>query len=445
MKIFEKKYISELFHLALPIIMGNLGMTLLGIIDCFVGGRYSTEGLAAISIATSIHATVMMFGIGLTVSISPLLSNFRGAKIGTKKYFFPTVKFALFMAFILMLVTLAYIPLLGYIGYEQQLLKDVQTFTFILAFSVFGIELNVALKEFLQSYEIVFLPNLLMILSSILNLVLNFIFVFGLYGFPSMGVAGIALATTIVRTVIALILLGFCLWKFKFKDFSDFGYYKQIFKIGLPISAAVMIEFLAFNYIAIILGRVSGEYAAAHNIILVVSSTMFMIPMGISNALAVKIGYANGAQNYSELVKYIKNGIGVTMSFMTFAAFILFMFPRQLAAVFTSDENLIGLIVPVMVLVAAFQMTDGLQSALAGIYKGLKKTAFVMIANVIAYLIISISLGTYWGLYKEMYLFGCWAAIGCSSMLLCSILTIVLYFILKRLKFEMEGAEKFQN
>ena len=87
-------------------------MILLGAVDCFVGGRYSTSALAAISIATSIHATVMMFGVGLTVSISPLLSNYRGAKIGTKKYFYPTVKFALIMATILMFATFAYIPLL---------------------------------------------------------------------------------------------------------------------------------------------------------------------------------------------------------------------------------------------------------------------------------------------------------------------------------------------
>ena len=75
LKIFEYKYIKELFTLAIPIIMGNLGHIMLGAVDCFVAGRYSTDAIAAISIATSIHATLLMFGIGLTVSISPLLSN----------------------------------------------------------------------------------------------------------------------------------------------------------------------------------------------------------------------------------------------------------------------------------------------------------------------------------------------------------------------------------
>lgn len=435
-KIFEYKYIKELFTLALPIIMGNLGMILLGAIDCFVGGRFSTEALAAISISTSIHATIMMFGVGLMVSISPLLSNKRGEKIGTKKYFYPTLRFAFFMGIVMMFVTLSYIPFLKYLNYEQNLLHDIQQFTFILAFSTIGGQLGVALKEFLQSYEIVVFPNFMMIVSVFLNLILNYIFVFGMYGFPQMGVAGIALATACVRTFIAIALLIFCFYNFSFKNFAEFDYYKQIFRIGLPISAAIMIEFLAFNYIAIILGRVSGIYAAAHNVILVLSSTSFMIPMGISNALAVKVGYANGSRNYPEMIKYIKNGMGVSVLFMSMAAIIFALFPAQLAEIFTTDKNLVSIIVPVMYIVAAFQITDGIQASLGGIYKGLKRTNFVMISNFIGYLVIGLSLGTYLGIVKKMYLTGCWLAISIASVILCAILITFLCIILKRLKKE---------
>lgn len=436
MKIFEKKYLSELFKLALPIIMGNLGIILLGAADCFVAGRYSTSALAAISIATSIHATLMMFGIGLSASISPLLSNKRGEKIPTKRYFYPTIRFALVTGVLLMFATFAYIPLLDCLGYEQQLLADVKIYTFIVAFSAIGAVLNVALKEFLQAYEIVFLPNFLTIMSVVLDLILNYIFVFGLFGFPEMGVAGIALATTIVRTLVALLLLAFCLWKFKFIQFEERDYYKQIIKIGLPISMAIMIEFLAFNYIAIILGKISGLYAAAHNVILVISSASFMIPMGISNALAVKVGFANGAKNYDELLKYIINGVGFSILFMAGAGAIFALFPAQLSSIFTPDKHLVSIIVPVMYIVALFQITDGIQASLGGVYKGLKRTKFVMFANIIGYLLISVSLGTYLGVMKKMYLFGCWVAIAISSVILSTILVINLCFILKSLNKE---------
>ena len=436
LKIFEYKYIKELFTLAIPIIMGNLGHIMLGAVDCFVAGRYSTDAIAAISIATSIHATLLMFGIGLTVSISPLLSNKRGAKECTKKYFFPSLKFALLMGIGLMFITLAYIPALKYLGYEQKLLHDVELFTFILAFSTIGAEINVAIKEFLQSYEIVFLPNFLLILSVFLDLLLNYIFVYGLFGFPAMGVAGIAISTTLIRTVIAVVLLSYCFIKFHFKKFKDHNYYKQIFKMGLPISAAIIIEFTAFNYIAIMLGKVSGLYAAAHNIILVISSTSFMIPMGISNALAVKVGYSNGSKNYSEMTQYIKNGIGISILFMSLAAIVFVLAPEFLIKLFTSDAKLVAITVPVMYIVAAFQITDGMQTSLSGIFKGLKQTKFVMISNFISYLIIGISLGTYLGIIRKMYLAGCWVAIGISSVILTLILLIGLILRLKHLKRE---------
>ena len=433
-KIFEYKYIKELFQLALPIIMGNLGLILLGAGDCFVAGRYSTEAIAAISIATAINATVMMFGTGLMFSVSPLLSNKRGAKESTKKYFYPSIRFAIITGLILMLITFAYIPFLDYLGFEKSLLANVKLFTYIVVLSAIPAQINVTIKEFLQSYEIVFVPNLLLILSVFLNIFLNYIFVFGMFGLPQMGVTGIALSTTLVRTTLSIILLSFCFYNFRFKQYKDSEYYKQIIKIGLPISSAIIIEFLAFNYIAVIMGRVSGVYAAAHNIILILSSASFMIPMGISNAMAVKVGYANGARNYPELINYIKNGMGIAVLFMIFAGMMFAIFPHQFASLFTSDKELISIIVPVMYIVAAFQVTDGIQASLSGIYKGLKRTKFVMISNFIGYLLISISLGFYLGIIKRMYLTGCWLAISISSAILCLILISFLLIILKRLK-----------
>jgi len=420
--------------------MGNLGHILLGAADCFVAGKYSTRAIAAISVATSIHATLVMFGIGLTISISPLLSNKRGAKEKTKKYFFPSLKFALCMGIFLMLLTFAYIPFLDYFGYEQNLLHDIKTFTFILAFSTIGAEINVAIKEFLQAYEIVFLPNFLLIISVFLNLVLNWIFVFGKFGIPEMGVSGIALATVIVRTFIAAVLLLFCLTRFNFKINKNTEHYKdyfiQIFRIGLPISTSIMIEFLTFNYIAIVLGRISGIYAAAHGIILVIGNAAFMVPLALSNALAVKVGYANGAKDYNEMMNYIKNGLGVCILVMLVASAVFALFPAQLIRIFTKDLQLVSISVPVMYVVAAYQLSDGIQVSMSGIFKGLKKTKFVMIACALGYLLIGISLGTYLGIFKKLYLFGCWCGIAISSAILSAILVIGLVFILKRLKLQ---------
>jgi MATE family multidrug resistance protein len=338
------------------------------------------------------------------------------------------------MSLLLTIITLAYIPLLDYLGLEPLLLHDVKVYTFIVSLSTIGVEINVALKEFLQSYEIVFFPNLVTITAVFLNLFLNFTFVFGMFGCPSFGVAGIAIATSIVRLVTALVMLGFCFYHFKFKNYVEKEYYKQLVKIGLPISTAIMIEFLSFNYIAIMLGKISGVYAAAHNIILVLINATFMIPFGISNALSVKVGYSNGSKNYDEMITYMKNGLGVTFLFTLTSSILFLIFPRELVSIFTSDSMLIDIIVPIMFIVALFQLSDGIQATLGGIYKGIKKTKFVMISNLIAYLFIGVSLGTFLGVYKKMYLYGCWIAICISSILLSTLLAVFLIRILKRLR-----------
>lgn len=338
MRYFDIKYIRELFKLALPIIIGNLGVVMLGAGDCLVAGRYSTSALAAISIANSIHSILVMLGVGLTVGISPLLSNKRGEKVGAKKYFYPSLRFAVVISLLMTVLTFAYIPLLDFLHYEPQLLHDIKVYTFIVAFSVVGVGINVALKEFLQAYEIVVFPNMLMVGSVLLNLFLNYVFVFGKFGCPEMGVAGLAIATSLVRFFTAFAMLGFCFYKFKFKNYSEPDYYKQLIKIGFPISLAIMIEFLAFNYIAIMLGKISGVYAAAHNIIIVLISTSYMIPFGVSNALAVKVGFSNGAKHYDEMFEYIRHGLLITICFMFFASSLFALFPHQLASIFTKDS-----------------------------------------------------------------------------------------------------------
>lgn len=432
--LIDKKYISELVKLALPIFMGNIGIILVNAGDCFVAGRYSTNVLAAVSIATSIHATVSMLGVGLLLSVSPLLSNIRGAGCQAKKYFYPTVRFALLTSFVLLVLALGYIPLLKYLGYAPELLVDIKTYTYIVAFSSFGMILHVALKEFLQAYEVVFLPNFVMLVSVIINVILNFVFTFGLLGSPEMGAAGLALATLISRTIAGFFLLGFCLYKFNFENFCDRRYYKQIIKVGFPISMAIVIEFLSFNSMAILMGRISGLYAAAQNIIMTLANMSFMFPLAISNAIAVKVGFANGAGNYKELTSYIKSGILITVGFMTITSILYATCSRFLAGIFTADRVLIDVIVPVMYLVAAFQVSDGMQVAMGGAFKGLKRTKIVMFSNLFAYLMIGVSLGYFCALHFERHLFAFWAAFASSSFLLTTILILCLRKTLKELK-----------
>ncbi len=417
-----KKYVKDLITIALPIIMGNLGFILIGVGDVLIAGRHSTDTLAAISIATAISNCIAIFGTGILCGISPLLSNYRGENIDAKRFFFSSVRFSIFIAILVSLMMLACIPAIGYLGFEEKLVPMIKDYILITAFSNFGACLHMAVKEYLQAFEIVVFPNVVTVACVFLNIALNIILVFGCGIIPSLGVIGLAVASLITRYVMGLTLYFYALFKMHPKDFHKTGFYQGLIKIGLPIAVAIMIEFVAFNIIVIFLGKVSGVYAAAQNVICTLTTVSFMVPLAISNAIAVKAGFANGAENMTDFKRYSFIGMAMCVGFMSVSAMIVTLFPEFLIGLFTKDLELIKICVPVVLLLGIFQVFDGLQVALAGIFKGLKDTKIVLIANFIAYWLISIPLGYTLSFKYNLTLKGFWIGLISSAIVLCMIM-----------------------
>ena len=434
-----KEYVYELIELAWPIIMGQIGFTFILAGDVFVAGKYSTDVLSAVSISGAVTSIIFMFGIGLIISVSPVLSNRLGAKKSAKKFFYPTILFSQIIAFFSMLFILATIPLMEHMGFNPKLMPDIKIYTFIFAFSAFGGYLHAALKEFLQAYEIVFFPNFIAIIGIFLNLFLNWIFAFGWGIIPSMGAMGLGIASTLIRTIMGLSLFIYCLYyfHFKFEKISQ-KYYTSLVKVGLPISVAVSLEFITFNSMAILMGRVDSVYAAAQNVLNVISTASFVIPLSISNAIAVKVGFANGARNMEDIKKYGIAGVALSVGFMAFCGILFASFPSFFARIFTNDQELISIVIPIMYAVAGFQCFDGLQVSCGGILKGLKKTFMVSLANFFGYILIGISLGAFLAFKMHLNLLGFWIGIGISSGLVGSIL---IYEIVKTYKKMLKAQE----
>lgn len=436
MKLEFRHYAKELLNIAMPIIMGNLGFILIGAGDVLIAGRHSTDTLAAISIATAIINCIMTFGIGLIASVSPILSNIRGEKKSAKKYFFPTIRFAMILAVIIMFAVLAVIPMIDLLHFEAKLVPAIKEYILITAFSVFGAYLHAALKEYLQAFEIVFFPNLVTVICVFLNIILNIIFVFGWGKIPSLGAVGLAIASFVVRYFMGFSLLIYCFAVMKFRNYHDKHYYVNLMKVGLPISLAILVEFIAFNSIAVFMGRVSGVYAAAQNLVCTLTTVSFMVPLAISNAIAVKVGFANGSRNYIELRNYAIIGLLMSVGFMTCSAMVFSSIPEVLVRLFTKDVNLVRISIPVMYLLSLFQVFDGLQVSLAGIYKGIKKTKIVLIANFIGYWLISIPVGYHFAFHKGYDLLGFWYGLAFAAIILCSIMLIMLKHYFNKLKLE---------
>ena len=430
-------YLKELFKLALPIIMGNLGFIMIGVGDVVVAGRHSTDTLSAISLSNAIISCLMMLGIGMLTSVSAILSNYKGSGDKIEKFFVPSFKFAMLLSLITFSLILLFIPFIDNLGFETKFVHIMKEYFVITSFTVFGAYIHCMVKEYLQAFEIVIFPNLLTIFCIFVNVILNIVFVFGIGNvIPSMGATGLALSTLFTRYFMGLTLLVYCFYKipelknqikmsFKLKYFK---YYKDLFKVGLPSSIAVMVEFVGFNIIAVVMGRVLGIYAAAHTILCTLTSVTFMVPLAISNAVAVKVGYSNGAKDYYNLKQYAFSAIKMSVGFMACAGIVIGFFPDFLISLFTGDIELIKICVPILYVLCFFQICDGLQVSLSGIFKGLKQTKVVMIMNFIGYWIIAFQLGYVLAFKFNMELFGFWVSLLIASGTIC----ISMYFIMTK-------------
>lgn len=428
------RYLKDLLVLAFPMIIGNLGQILIGAVDVFVASRHSLDTLAAISIANAIAFCIYIVGIGLMAAISIVLSNYRGGRKPTKKYLFSIVNFSLLLSVIFWVITVSTLPLIPVMGFETHLVPMIKDYIWISSFSIFGMYVYQSLKEFLQAHEIVNFPNILLIAALVVNLILNFVLVFGFMGIPALGVIGLAIATLIVRTLMGLILFIFCLRLIDFRKRFDVILIKQLVKVGYPIGFALLLEFLGFNIITILVGRDSGLFASVHTIVSTVGSICYMIPLSLSNALAIKVGFFNGARIYDQIKKYSIAGVVISVAFMGLCTIMLLSFPQQIFAVFTNNVDVLAVGVPVLIIAACFEMFDGLQTSLSGVLKGLKMTKTVSACIISGYWVFGLPFGFWLAYGLNLQLKGFWLGLACSFLAIGIIEAVIIVFKFKRLR-----------
>ncbi len=429
-----KKYFTEIFGLSVPLIVGNLGQTLIGATDVFIAAKHSTNTLAAISIANSIIFCILIMGMGLMSAISIQMSNLRGNRKPTKKFLFTVLNYSIVLAVIFCLICLLMVPLVPMMGFEPVLVPMIKEYIFICAFSLFGMYLYQCLREFLLAYEIVAFPNLILIFALILNFILAYCLVFGIGPIQGLGVIGLALAAFIVRTLMGIVLLVYCFDLIKFKNPFDTSLIKQLLKIGYPIGIAMFLEFLGFNLITILVGREAGILAATHNICVTITSSAYVIPMSISAAIAIKVGFFNGAQNLREIKRYSLSGTSMSVIFMLFCSVLLMTIPRQIFEVFTRNPEILALGLPILHIAAFYLMFDGLQVSLSGILKGLKMTKIASVTLIAGYWLFGLPLGYMLAYHYKMSLNGFWIGLAVSFLAMTTLFSIVIFKKFKQLK-----------
>ncbi len=431
-----KEIILSLIKLSLPILGGNISQVLVGLADTIVAGRYSTVALGAISVASAIIMTITIGAIGIIMSISPVISNLRGQKKPSKRYFKLTFLFSFLISVPFFIILEIFLLHIDSINLSPDMVQNVKEYVAICAWTIFPAVIFVALKEFLQAYEKVVYANILMLVMVILNIVLNIVLTFGFDFYfihiPSLGVIGLSIATLISRVTVAVLMIIYCLPLFKGKFKKSKAYIKDLLKIGTPISIALFCEFLGFNLTAILIGKFSSLFAAVHNIILCIANFTFMIVLSVANAASIKVGYFNGRKDKENIINYSLASIFITILICITTFLILEFFSDKIVSIFSRDIEVINLSKSIIKIAMAFLFFDGIQGACVGILRGLKDTKIIMYTMFGVYLLIAIPVGCYFAFYQNIVLQGFW--MGLAIALFCAALITgsrVIYNIIK--------------
>jgi len=417
------KTVKDLFSLAFPIILGQLGQMLIGAGDVFVATLYSTTTVAAIGVATGFLNPIFLFGIGLMMGVSPVIA----AKIGRGEDMRRSLSSVLSIAFgVGILLSLIMIGvsefLVDFAGIEPELVTPVKEYISIVAWSFPFALVFQAGKEYLQAFEDVMAPNLLALAAVVLNIGLNYFLVFGVGGFEGIGGIGLAIASFLIRLILCLALLGLLL-KEKWGRIN-WALSKDILRLGLPTAGMFFLEVLAFCAVSVLSGKIDVVSAATNNIILVLASLTFMIPLSISSAVAVRVGNAYGSKNYELLEANAKAALFISLCFTVCSASMFYLFPAAIMRLTSDDSSVINLGIQVLFIVALFQIVDGAQVTFAGILRGVEKALQTSIMVFVGYWLIGIPLGAWLAFEKKWGVMGLWTGLATSLSILATSLLI---------------------
>lgn len=441
---YTKEFAYNL-RLSYPVILGMLGHTFVAFADNIMVGQLGTAELAAVSLGNSFVFIAMSLGIGFSTAITPLVAEADGAKDQTAGK--SALKHGLVLCTVLGLSLFGLIqiskPLMHHMEQPPEVVELALPYLDLVAFSLVPLVIFQAFKQFSDGLSQTKYPMYTTILANVVNITLNYLLIFGSFGFPKMGIVGAAVGTLVSRVIMVAFIWYLLKRKEKFKPYvTHFNFRKiekkvmnKIISLGFPSALQMFFEVAIFTA-AIWLSGVLGKNAqAANQIALNLSSMTFMVGMGLGVAAIVRVGNQKGLRNYKELKRIAESIFFLTLLVeIAFAAIFLLgrhWFPTIYLDVDDianqADNTEVIIMAAKLLLVAAFfQISDGLQVVVLGALRGLQDVKIPTLITFIAYWLIGFPISYYLGLHTSLESTGIW--IGLLSGLTASAVMLYLRF-----------------
>lgn len=394
--------IKHLFRLAMPIFIAQLSLSSMSLVDTVMAGNYAKLDLAAVAVAGSIWLPALLFTQACLYALTPIVAQAfgRGDDNEAQRFFHQGLWLGALLGGLVALLVLSILPLLGFMGIDEQLLEISQRY---LSWIVIGLPfagLYQAMRSFVEGYARTKAVMVINISALLANIPLNYIFIFGKLGLPAMGGAGCGVASALVLLAMALMMMAYILMStLKHKSFVldwvglDFSRLCKLIAIGAPIGLSILAEVSIFAVLAIIIAPLGATVVAGHQVALNLSAQTFMLPLSIGSALTIRVGFFLGRNDTQQVKKVIYAGLVMALCASSLTASFMWGLRDTIAAIYTRDIDVQLLAVSLLLFAAIYQFPDAIQVCSAGILRAFKKTTLPMVSVLVAYWVIALPVG----------------------------------------------------
>lgn len=431
--------------MAIPLVLTELGWISMSFVDTVMVGRlpYSAVAIGSVSLGATLFNTIGIFGSGIMLGLDTLVAQAYGA--GKLEECHRTLWDALYLGVlltpILMVIVLGIIPLFPHFGLGPALVAQTGPFLKALVWSTLPLVMYFVLRRYLQSMGIMKPVVFALVSANVVNLLGNWVFVYGHLGMPAFGVPGSGWSTCVSRIYMAGVLAAAAVY---YDGKRNSGLWlasrklqveriRELLRLGFPAASQLLFEIGGFACATFLIGKLGAVPLAGHQIALNVASFTYMVPLGISSAAAVRVGHAAGARDVHAAARAGWMAMLFGAGFMAFSGLCLFLFNHQIARVYTPDTVVVSAGATLLMVAAVFQLFDGVQVVATGALRGAGNTRTAMLANLIGYWAIGLPLGAVLCFTLHMGAVGMWTGLCVALMIIGVALLVAWHLAIKEM------------
>ncbi len=416
----DKAFYISTIALAAPIVVSQLGHTMVHTADTIIVGQFAGRiPLAAVSLVHAVFMVVLVIGLGIAYGITPLIAQYNGksdfkecAKLLSNSIWLNVVTgILLFCA-----VYWGSMYAMEHTDQDPLVVEAAKPYLFILGLSILPLMIFNAFKQFTEGLGFTKQAMNITIWGNVLNILIALVLVRGMFGFPEMGIRGVGIATLVDRILMMLVMAAYVLRSKNFKrymvDFSirfiDGTRIKSIFKIGAPVAMQYVFEIGAFATAALIAGKIGALEQAAHQVAITLAAMTYMMASGLASAATIKTGNSFGTGNFQRLQKFAMVSYRLVLVFMIFWAIVFALFNQYLPIAITRDTEVIAIAASLLIIAGMFQLFDGTQVVGLGVLRGMGDVNVPTAITFVAYWIVGVPSAYVMGLVFNWGIQGVW-------------------------------------